>query len=175
MRRSFDFDWFKVRWLPRYGWILERSPAVVVVPISPDDRVWLAQLHRIPTATTSWELPGGGIDGEEDIVAAGLRELEEECSLVAPKGGRLLPTVLELAPGMGRFLHHVIFARDVVPKGRYAVPQREEGIVAIRKFDRSSVRKMLYTGRINVHATVAALAVSGWLDEPRAARRRRAR
>jgi len=37
MRRTFDFDWFKVRWLARYGWIVDRSPAVTVVPISPDD------------------------------------------------------------------------------------------------------------------------------------------
>ncbi len=163
MRRTFDFDWFKVRWLPRYGWILDRSPAVVVVPISPDDRVWLAQLERVPTGTSSWELPGGGVDGNEDIVTAGLRELEEECTLVA-KRGRLHPNVLELAPGMGRFQHYVVIAADVVPKGRRPVPQREEGIVAIRRFDRPSVRRMLRTGRINVHATVAALVVSGWLD-----------
>ena len=72
--------------------------------------------------------------------------------------------MLELAPGMGRFPRDVVIAVDVVPKGRRAVPQREEGIVAIRRFDRPSVRRMLRAGRSNVHGTVAALVVSGWLD-----------
>jgi len=118
VRRTHDFEWFKVRWLARYGWVIDRPPAVVVVPIAPNDQVWLARLERAPTATTSWELPGGGIDPDEDRVSAGLRELEEECSLVAQRGGKLFPTTLEAAPGMGRFPHHIVVALDVVPRGR---------------------------------------------------------
>jgi 8-oxo-dGTP pyrophosphatase MutT (NUDIX family) len=162
LRRTFDFRWFEVKWLPKYGWIFDRSPAVVVVPIAQDGRVWMIRLHRIPTGTSSWELPGGGVDGE-DIVTAGLRELEEECSLVARDGGRLVRTPLELAPGMGRFPHYVVVASDVVPKGKRPVPQREEGIVAVRAFDRARVETMLRRGTINVQATICALAVSGWL------------
>jgi 8-oxo-dGTP pyrophosphatase MutT (NUDIX family) len=164
VQRTFDFDWFKVKWLPGYGWIIDRDPAIVVVPVAPDGSLWLARLERVPTGTSSWELPGGGIDRKEDIVAAALRELEEECALVARGGARVLPTPLELAPGMGRFPHHVVIASGVVPRGRCAVPQREEGIVAVRQFDRAAVRRMLKTGKISVQATAGALAVSGWLD-----------
>jgi ADP-ribose pyrophosphatase len=164
VRRSFDFDWFKVRWLRGYGWILERKPAVVVVPISPDGRVWLIRVHRVPTGTTSWELPGGGIDEGENAVAAGLRELEEESSLVAKGGGRLLATPLQLAPGMGPFPHLVVVASRVVPRGRRPVPQLDEGITAVRSFERARVASMLRRGSIHVQATIAALAVSGWLD-----------
>ena len=99
-----------------------------------------------------------------------MRELEEETGLVARGKTRLLRTPLELAPGMGRFPHYVVIATGVVPKGRRVVPQRDEGIVAVRRFDRASVWRMLEGGKITVHATVSALAVCGWLH-----RRRRGR
>jgi 8-oxo-dGTP pyrophosphatase MutT (NUDIX family) len=164
VRKTFDFDWFKVRWLAGYGWIVDRSPAIVVVPIAPDDRVWLVKLERAPTRTSSWELPGGAIDGDENVVAAALRELEEEAGLVARGKSRALETPLELAPGMGRFPHHVVVASGVVPRGKRPIPQREEGIVAVRAFDRARVWRMLRTGTISVQATAGALAVSGWLE-----------
>jgi 8-oxo-dGTP pyrophosphatase MutT (NUDIX family) len=167
VKRTFDFDWFKVKWLPGYGWIVDRPAAVVTMPIAPDDRVWLARIKRIPTGATSWEFPGGMIDRGETIASAGLRELEEECGLMAKGPVRVLPKARELAPGMGRFPHHFVIASDVVPKGRNAVPQRDEGILAVRKFDRAHIRKMLLRGQIHVHPTIAALTLSGWLDEPR--------
>ncbi len=163
-RRTFDFRWFKIKWVPSYGYVIDRFAAIVVVPIAPDDRVWLVKLDRIPTGTSSWEVPGGGIDAKEDVVDAALRELEEETGLYARGKTRRLRKPLELAPGMGRFPHYVVVATDVVPRGRFPVPQREEGIVAVRRFDRASVRRMLKSGGVSVMATAGALAASGWLD-----------
>jgi ADP-ribose pyrophosphatase len=173
VRRLFDFEWFKIRWMPGYGWIVDRTPAVVVVPISSDDRVWMLRIERIPTRRISWEVPGGAVDGDESLLQAALRELEEESGLTVRGRSRLLPTPLELAPGMGTFPHHIVVASDVGPRGRHPVPQREESVLAVRKFDRSQVKRMLRRGAISVQATIAALAVSGWLDEslPRKGRR----
>jgi 8-oxo-dGTP pyrophosphatase MutT (NUDIX family) len=166
VRRTYDFDFFKVKWFARYGWIMDRSPAVVIVPIAPDDRIWLLQIDRPPTGTRSWEFPGGGVDGGEDPITAGLRELEEECGLVARRA-RVLPTVFEIAPGMGRFPHRVVIAKGVVPRGRRPVPQKQEGIVAARSFDRAGVRRLIRGGRISVASTLVALAASGWMDGAR--------
>ena len=164
VRRTYDFDWFKVKWLPRYGWVFERPPAVVVMAMSPDNRLWLERIARPATGTISWEMPGGGVDPDEDVIAAALRELEEECGLVATKGARQLGARFEVVPGMGRIPHYIVVASGVVPKGPRAVPQRKEGILAVRKFERSVVRKMVRAGRINVLATLGPLAVSGWLE-----------
>ena len=130
-------------------------------------RAYLArQMSRVPTGTVSWEVPGGAIDQGEDALTAGLREMEEECALVAKGRGELLPTVFELAPGMGTFPHRFVIARGVVPKGRRAVPQRDEGISSVRAFDATRVRAMIRSGKISVLATLSALAVSGFLDAP---------
>jgi 8-oxo-dGTP pyrophosphatase MutT (NUDIX family) len=160
----YDFDFFKVKWLSRYGWVLDRSTAVVIVPIAPDDRIWLAKHVRPPTGTCSWELVGGAIDRNEDPISAGLRELEEESGLVARGGARLLSKAIELAPGMGKFPHRVVIAKNVVPRGRRPAPQREEGIVAVRRFDRAGVRRMIRRGSISVGGTLAALLASGWME-----------
>jgi len=164
VKKTVDYRWFQVKWLAKYGWIIERSAAVVVVPIAADGRLWLAKMHRAPTDTTSWELPGGGAERGEDVVTAGLRELEEECGLIAEGGGRV-HTVLELAPGMGRFPHHIVVARGVKPKGRRAVPQLDEAISAVKCFDRAQVGAMIRKGSVSVGATLAALVASGWLGE----------
>src|SRR4051812_7248468 len=104
--------------MPKYGWVMDRKPAVLVVPIAPDGRIWLTEVERVPTGTRSWELPGGQIDANEAPLSAGFRELEEECALVARDGGKLMPQLLEMAPGMGRFPHYGVIAWGVVPKGR---------------------------------------------------------
>lgn len=166
MRRSYDFDFFKVKWLGRYGWIVDRPPAAVVVPESADGRLWLVHIARVPTGTPSWELPGGEVHRGETAVRAGLRELEEETGLVARGGAELWPRVLEAAPGMGRMPHHVIIARGVQPAGARPRPQRDEGIRQVRCFTREEIVRRVADGRIHVLATLGALAVTGWSGRP---------
>jgi 8-oxo-dGTP pyrophosphatase MutT (NUDIX family) len=163
VKRTHDFEYFRVRWMPRYGWIVDRGMAVVVVPVATDGTLWLARMKRAPTGRTSWELPGGEVGAGETPVEAGLRELFEECGLVA-RGGRLLPTVMELAPGMGSFPHSIVVARGVEPRGARPVVQWEEGIVAVKKIARGEVSRLVKNGQIHIGATLCALALSGWLD-----------
>jgi hypothetical protein len=103
------------------------------------------------------------MDKGEDPVSAGLRELEEECQLVATRGAKLWPTALEAAPGMGRMPHRVVIALGVEPKSGRARPQKEEGIARVRRFSPEQVGRMARSGRISVLPTLGALAVRGWL------------
>ncbi len=163
MRRAYDFDFFKVRWLGRYGWIVDRPPAAVVVPETADGRLWMVRIERTPTRTRSWELPGGEVGKRETPIEAALRELEEETGMLPRDGAELWPTVLEAAPGMGRMPHHVIIARGVEPTGARPRPQREEGIRQVRRFTRAELGQRVADGGIHVFATLGALAATGWL------------
>jgi 8-oxo-dGTP pyrophosphatase MutT (NUDIX family) len=167
MPRAYDFHYFSVRNIAGYGFIVDRPPAAVVVPESPDGRLWMVQVRRPPTRTLSWELPGGGIGPRETPRQAALRELEEECGLTTKRAARVLPTVYEAAPGMGRMPHYVIVARDVVPISRRAKPQREEGIERVRAITRATLRRLVRSGEIHVFATLSALAATGWLTADR--------
>ena len=166
MQRRHDFKWFEVRWLPRYGWIVDRPPAAVVVPETRDGRLWLAKVRRVPAGTATWELPGGEVGPRETPVEAALRELYEECGLVARDGARALRTTYQAAPGMGLMPHHVVVARGVEPERGRARPQREEGVERVRTASRADVARWLARGEINVFATLAGLAVAGWLGAP---------
>ena len=65
-----------------YGVVQVRSPAVFVVPVTDAGEVVLVAVDRYAIGMTSWEVPAGGTDGEEPVVAAA-RELREEAGLAA--------------------------------------------------------------------------------------------
>ena len=158
--RVHDFDFFRVKSLKGYGWIVERPPAVVVVAIAPDERVWLERVFRAPLGASFWETPGGAIDRGEPPVQAGIRELEEECGLVPHGRVTALPPQQPM-PGMARFPHHVVVARKVMPRGKAPVLQANEGIEAVRRFSARQLRLMIRRGEITVHVTIAALVSAG--------------
>ena len=162
MRKRQDYHFFAVRWLARYGYIVDRPTAAVVIPETADGRVWLIRIRRVPTGTSSWELPGGEVAKGETPVAAGLRELAEECGLAA-RSARLVATTFQAAPGMGLMPHRVIIAKHVTPMGDKPVPELKEGIQRVRAFRPSELRALIAKGQINVFATLSALAATGWL------------
>jgi 8-oxo-dGTP pyrophosphatase MutT (NUDIX family) len=59
--------------------------AVRIVVVDRRDRVLLFRIHEPlhPEQGTVWELPGGGIHGDETYADAALRELREETGIVA--------------------------------------------------------------------------------------------
>lgn len=74
--------------LPYDGLTVIERRAVRLVVQDPDGRVLLFRTRDStnPAAGVWWELPGGGIDGEETYFEAAIRELREEAGI------RVLPT-----------------------------------------------------------------------------------
>jgi 8-oxo-dGTP pyrophosphatase MutT (NUDIX family) len=68
-------------------WTLRRKAARVVL-LDPEDRVLLLEARNpaAPSAPAWWELPGGGIEGNETTAEAGAREVYEETGLRAQMG-----------------------------------------------------------------------------------------
>lgn len=52
--------------------------SVVIVAITPDQKIVLAKQYRHGPKKLMLELPGGGVEADEDPLAAGIRELLEE-------------------------------------------------------------------------------------------------
>ncbi|NNH06636.1 NUDIX hydrolase [Cellulomonas fimi] len=140
-----------------YGVVELRQPAVFVVALTDDDEVVLVSQRRYTTGEVSVEVPAGGTDGEDPLVAA-RRELAEETGLVAREWtevGRM-----DALNGIAAAPEHVFVARglsavagDVGTHG-----QAEEGIDAVRTVPFAEVLRMVADGTIRDGETVAALA-----------------
>ena len=98
--------------------IVEHPGGVCVAALTEDDKLTFVRQYRYPYHKVLLELPAGKLEKGEDPLTAGIRELEEECGLVADRViemGCVYPTVaycseiiyLYLATGLHRTAQHL--------------------------------------------------------------------
>ncbi|MGX5696499.1 NUDIX domain-containing protein [Agromyces soli] len=147
-----------------YGVVEMAHPAVFVVALTDDDEVLLVTIDRHTVGTTI-EVPAGGSDGEDPLVAA-KRELAEETGYEAAEWrevGRM--TALN---GLARAPEHVFLATGLrrpaagppgVGQGADASHESrlEEGISAVRAVPWAETMRMVRDGEIDDGESVAAL------------------
>lgn len=135
-----------------YGVVELRHPAVFVVAVNAEGEVLLETIDR-HTVGPSVEVPAGGSDGEDLLVAA-QRELYEETGYVA-ETWRLIGTMGALN-GVCRAPEHVYLAQDVtrVTDGHGAAV---EGISGAHWVPWGEVMAMVSSGRITDGETIACL------------------
>lgn len=141
-----------------YGVVELQRPAVFVVALTEADEVVLVTVDR-HTVGTSVEVPAGGTDGEDPLVAA-RRELAEETGLVARdwreigtmnalNGVCRAPEVVYLATGLAR-----------VPGAPASAARAEEGIRDVRRVPVREVIGLVRDGAITDGETIAALMLA---------------
>lgn len=141
-----------------YGVVQVRNAAVFVVAIDDADRVCLVTLERYTTGE-SIEVPAGGTDGEDPLVAA-RRELLEETGFEAADWVHL--GSMNALNGIADAPEHVFLARDVRPvEGATRHSQHEEGIDSVSWVPFGEALAMIADGRITDGETVAAVAYAG--------------
>jgi 8-oxo-dGTP pyrophosphatase MutT (NUDIX family) len=91
-RTVFENDWMEVRedhvinpggGENLYGHVHFKNRAVAIIPLDPDNNVWLVGQQRYTLDAWSWELPMGGAPLDEVPLEAAKRELKEETGLCA--------------------------------------------------------------------------------------------
>lgn len=98
--------------------IVEHSGGVCVAALTEENELFFVRQYRYPYKKVLLELPAGKLEKGEDPLEAGVRELEEECGVVAEKVipmGTVYPTVaycseiiyLFAAKGLSRTNQHL--------------------------------------------------------------------
>ena len=136
-----------------YGVVELRNEAAFVVAMTDDDEVLLVTIDR-HTVGTSIEVPAGGTDGEDPLVAA-QRELLEETGHEAAEWreiGRM--TALN---GICRAAETVYLATGLRHVASVAGSQAEEGISVVQAVPFAETVRMVADGGITDGETIAAL------------------
>ncbi len=139
-----------------YGVVRMQHPAVFVVALDEEDRVCLVELERYTTGR-SLEVPAGGSDGEDPLVAA-KRELLEETGVTASEWislGRM-----NALNGIADAPEHVFLARGLKTMDA-TQSQSEEGIDAVRWVPFAEALARVADGTIADGETIGALALAG--------------
>ncbi|QEO15231.1 NUDIX hydrolase [Agromyces intestinalis] len=136
-----------------YGVVEMANPAVFVVAVTDADEVLLVTIDRHTVGETV-EVPAGGTDGEDALLAA-RRELLEETGYEASDWREI--GRMHALNGIARAPETVFLATGLRPAADAAHHQGEEGISDVRAVPWAEVVRMLRAGEITDGETVAAL------------------
>ncbi|MFT4157890.1 MAG: NUDIX hydrolase [Microbacterium sp.] len=141
-----------------YGVVRMQHPAVFIIALDDADRICLVTLDRY-TVGASVEVPAGGTDGEDPLVAA-RRELLEETGFEAESWTPL--GTMHALNGIADAVEVVYLARRLRSADAGAArSQAEEGIDAVTWVPFGEVITMISDGRITDGETIAAIAYAG--------------
>lgn len=128
---------------------------VNVIALTRDERVVLVRQFRQGVERVTLELPGGLVDGGEEPLAAGLRELREETGYV---GGRArLLGVVDPNPAILDLQCHTILVEGVEPGGERSLDESEDIDVEVHPL--REVRELIVQGRIHHALVITAFAL----------------
>jgi len=122
------------------------SIGVAVLPILPSGRVVLNLNYRHATRSWELELPRGGIQPQETIEEAALREVKEETGLVASS----LIFLGEMAPDSGVLSSVIPVFIGKISAQEVANPEYSEAIADVISFTKEELKKGLIQGFLEV-------------------------
>ncbi len=132
--------------------IVEHSDCVAIVAIDADDNVLLVNQFRKPVEKELLEIPAGGIDPDEDPVAAVRRELQEEAGYLPGKVERL--GGFYAIPGYGTEYLHLYLPTDLTPSQLYAEDTENIRLVRVPV---SQISSLIASGSICDAKSIAGL------------------
>ena len=129
-----------------------RHPGGAAVLLVNDGKILLERQFRFPYNKVIWEIPAGKLEKGEDPKAAAVRELEEECGLVADDA----ELTYEIYPTPGYSEEHIYIYRCYgFKEGKVHLDENE--FLTGEWIEEGEVRRMMADGRIRDGKTLVAL------------------
>lgn len=132
--------------------VVEHGGGVCVAPLTDNDELLMVRQFRYPFSRELLEVPAGKLEKGEDPLDAGIRELEEECGVVADKVislGEIYPTVA--------YCSEIIRMYAAVDLHKTKQNLDDGEFLHIEKVKFSEALSMVMSGEIRDAKTVAAI------------------
>lgn len=141
--------------------IVEHSGGVCVAALTEENELFFVRQYRHPYKKILLELPAGKLEKGEDPLKAGLRELEEECGVVAEKVismGTVYPTVAYCSE-----IIYLFAARGLTPTSQHLDAGE---FLDVEKIKVEKATEMVMNGEISDSKTcVLVLKINNLLKE----------
>lgn len=141
--------------------VMESNDSVMVVVLNDEKNIYLIRVYSYPSQSWNWELPGGGGDGEDGIIAS-KRELIEETGIIAEDWMLLGKT--RVCNGLMTERQSTYLARKLTLTDNKE--SKDEAIVSHGQFySLAEIHGMIQQGRINDGQSLAGLYLAEqWLN-----------
>lgn len=133
-------------------YVIDRKTAVFILALNTEKKFPLVGLFRYPTRVYSLELPGGGSEGEDSLVAA-KKELKEETGIEAKTWQHIRK--FQAANGLSNEMMDIFLATDLNITREYN--QKEEGIMEIRWVTFQEAFGLIREGEITDSQTISCI------------------
>ena len=125
--------------------VIEGPDVAIVLPVTDTGGIYLVKQFRYPWGLASWEVPAGLQEEDEPIEKTAVRELEEECGLIA---GRLEKILVFRPEGASNQVWHLFLATNL----KKGVPKPDETeFIIYREFERVTIEHLVLENQI-IHA-----------------------
>lgn len=132
-------------------------PQVIALPIIEQEYVVLPKVRRKVLGGAVWELPAGGVQGNETPEDAVLRELGEETGISVSEPSRLLPLDTLVVSPNRLPMFPLIYQVDLSKEEFEARSAHDDEVESVAYFSSDKIREMILTGEIITSITLAIL------------------
>lgn len=136
-----------------YREVIEHSPAVGILPVTPEGKILLVSQFRYAIGEEILEIPAGIVENDEPFEDAALREMQEEVGYTASELTEIAS--FYTSPGFSNELLVLYLASGLIPS---KLQEDEDEFIQVVSVDPEEIPVLLKEGRIQDGKTFAALS-----------------